>query len=262
MQNLAAGADIASAATVDLTADTGNSPRITGVVATSAVTMNTAQWCLVVADGAWPLTYNATTNKISGSASYTLTAGDMVLYHKDLSGIVHGFIIKADGTAVVAFTPTAANALSGSVIQVVNTITGAVATGTTILPHDDTIPQNTEGDQYMSLAVTPGNANNKLRIDVVLNGAFSVSGYRFGVALFQDTTAGALAAVSKLYTNAGVSDTNSFTHYMTAGTTSTTTFKVRAGVNTAGTLTFNGETGARLFGCVMASSITITEIKV
>ena len=99
---LAAGANIASAATVDLTAATGNSPRITGVVATSAVTMNTGQWCLVVADGAWPLTYNATTNKISGSASYTLTAGDMVLYHKDLSGIVHGFIIKADGTAVAA----------------------------------------------------------------------------------------------------------------------------------------------------------------
>lgn len=98
----AAGADIASAATINLTAATGNSPRITGTTATSAVTMNTGQWCLVVANAAWPLTYHATTNKISGGASYTLTAGDQVLYHKDLSGIVHGFIMKADGTAVVA----------------------------------------------------------------------------------------------------------------------------------------------------------------
>jgi hypothetical protein len=49
------------------------------------------------------------------------------------------------------------------------------------------------------------------------------------------------------------------THYMTAGTTSATTFKVRGGVN-AGTLTFNGEVGARLFGGVCASSITVTEI--
>ena len=101
LRNQAAGADIASAATVDLTAATGNSPRITGVVATSAVTMNPGQWCLVVANAAWPLTYHATTNKISGGASYTLAAGDQVLYHKDLSGIVHGFIMKADGTAVV-----------------------------------------------------------------------------------------------------------------------------------------------------------------
>ncbi len=97
----AAGANIASAATIDLTAATGNSPRITGTVATSAVTMNTGQWCLVIANGAWPLTYNATTNKISGSADRTLAAGDHVLYHKDLSGVVHGFIMKADGTAVV-----------------------------------------------------------------------------------------------------------------------------------------------------------------
>lgn len=100
LQNWAAGADIASAATVDLTAATGNSPRITGTTATSAVTMNAGQICLVVADAAWPLTYHATTNKINGGASYTLTAGDMVLYSKDNSGVVHGFIIKADGTPV------------------------------------------------------------------------------------------------------------------------------------------------------------------
>ncbi len=98
----AAGANIASAATIDLTAATGNSPRITGTTPTSAVTMNTGQWCLVISDGAWPLTYNATTNKISGGVDRTLAAGDRVLYHKDASGIVHGFIMKADGTAVVS----------------------------------------------------------------------------------------------------------------------------------------------------------------
>jgi len=58
---------------------------------------------LVVADGALPLTYNATTNKLnSAAANVTLAAGDMVLYSKDLSGIVHGNIIKADGTSVVS----------------------------------------------------------------------------------------------------------------------------------------------------------------
>lgn len=98
----AAGADIASAATINLTTATGNSPRITGTTATSAVTMNTGQWALVVADAAWPLTYNATTNKLNGGVSHTCVAGDMVLYNKDLSGVVHGYIIKANGTPVVA----------------------------------------------------------------------------------------------------------------------------------------------------------------
>lgn len=98
--NLAAGADIASAATVDLTAATGNFPRITGTTPTSAVTMNSGQLMLVVADGAWPLTYHATTNKIStGGIDYTCTAGDVILYYKDLSGVVHGVIFSDERLA-------------------------------------------------------------------------------------------------------------------------------------------------------------------
>lgn len=102
-----AGANIASAATIDLTAATGNCPRITGTTATSAVTMNTGQQMIVVADGAWPLTYHATTNKLNtGGTNYTCAAGDIIIYHKDLSGVVHGRIIRANGTAVV-FNETA-----------------------------------------------------------------------------------------------------------------------------------------------------------
>ena len=100
--NFAAGADIASAATIDLTAATGNCPRITGTTATSAVTMNTGEQVLVVADGAWPLTYHATTNKLSTGVSYTCTAGDVVLYYKDLSGVVHGQIISGSTTFISA----------------------------------------------------------------------------------------------------------------------------------------------------------------
>lgn len=105
--NQAAGANIASAATVDLTAATGNSPRITGITATSAFTMNTGQQMWLVADGAWPLTYHATTNKINGGVSYTCAAGDRIHVVKDLSGVIQTTVFKADGTAVVgaeAFT--------------------------------------------------------------------------------------------------------------------------------------------------------------
>lgn len=97
--NLAAGADIASAATINLTEATGNCPRITGTTPTSEVIMNLGQPMFVVADGEWPLTYNATTNNINtGGANYTCTPGDVILYYKDLSGVVHGCIQQLNGT--------------------------------------------------------------------------------------------------------------------------------------------------------------------
>jgi len=149
---------------------------------------------------------------------------------------------------------------AGATVQVVNTQTGASTTGTTTIPDDDTIPQNTEGDQYMTLAITPTSATNKLKIDVVFMGESSTAA-AFTVALFQDSTANALAA-SYVDTNTNIAFVNTFSHYMTSGTTSATTFKVRAGSGSAGTTTFNGNQSSRKLGGVMASSITITEIKV
>ena len=156
--------------------------------------------------------------------------------------------------------PTRAQLPSGSVLQVVNSSTGAVATGTTLIPSDDTIPQNTEGDQYMSLAVTPTSATNNLRIDVVVQCSSSAGGGRMMAALFQDSTANALAVSTQGFIDANKPMMLSFTHYMTAGTTSATTFKVRVGAAQAGTTTFNGVSGGRLYGGVSSSSITIMEI--
>jgi len=81
------------------------------------------------------------------------------------------------------------------------------------------------------------------------------------VALFQDATANALAAAVQRGANGAMTGT-AFTHWMTAGTTSATTFRVRAGPSTAGTYTFNGAAGARYFGGVTPSSITIIEYQV
>jgi hypothetical protein len=112
----------------------------------------------------------------------------------------------------------------------------------------------------MTATITPGNSSNRLRIDVTVFCASS-----FGdmvVALFQDSTANALAAGGHdIINRANAMIEISFSHYMTAGTTSATTFKVRGGQSNGGsTFTFNGDNGARLFGGVMSSSITVTEI--
>lgn len=148
---------------------------------------------------------------------------------------------------------------AGAVLQVVNTQTGAMSTGSTTIPNDDTIPQSTEGFEVMQLAITPKASTNKLRIDVVVNVASAASGNVIA-ALFQNSTANALAAVSEYTATTNGNIRLVFSHFMTAGTTSATTFKVRVGCNNVGTVTFNGASGARLYGGVMASSITITEI--
>lgn len=174
----------------------------------------------------------------------------------------HGYLKKLSGTAT-EFMNGAGNwatpSGSGTVVQVVNTQTGAVATGTTTIPMDDTIPQNTEGTEFMTLAITPTSSTNKLKIEVQFFFAETAACWTIA-ALFQDSTADALAAgwTFENYVNSGGGI--SFTHYMTAGTTSATTFKVRAGPHSASTLTFNGAGSARFLGGVVASSITISEI--
>ena len=160
-----------------------------------------------------------------------------------------------DASGTIATTATA-----GLVVQVVNVTDGAVATGTTTIPNDDTIPQNTEGDEYMTLAITPTSATNKLLIEAVWVGAHTSTIYET-MALFQDSTADALAAVGD-YRAGNELMTLTLRHYMTSGTTSSTTFKVRVGGSGGNTTTFNGVGGARYYGGICASSITISEITV
>lgn len=148
---------------------------------------------------------------------------------------------------------------SGTIIQTQGNVVSAVATGTTTIPRDDSIPQNTEGDQYLSQSITPRSASNKLTIQVTAHISNSGSSQSMVAALFQDSTAAALAAMNITLQGGTVPDEITFTHIMTAGTTSATTFKVRIGANGASTTTLNGASGARLLGGTMASSIIIFE---
>lgn len=150
--------------------------------------------------------------------------------------------------------------LPGDIIQTVRTDTGAVATGTTVIPYDDTIPQSGEGDQYMSQAITPTATANLLQ--VTTQAALSVSATQNGpaMALFQDANANALAVMAEALDSNATAYPFYLTYSALAGTTSATTFKVRAGPATAATMTFNGVGGARKFGGVMNSFIQVQEI--
>lgn len=178
-----------------------------------------------------------------------------------------GYIESTQATAGTwATTPSVIQTMGpgvrkpGEVVQVAQTATGAVATGTTLMPTDDTIPQITEGDEYMTQAITPTSAINRLEIESQAHISSSVLGASLATAIFQDATASAVAATFTTNTTAGDINSAIVRHTKAAGTTSSTTFRVRSGASTAGTTTFNGTGGGRRLGGVMASYIKVTEV--
>jgi hypothetical protein len=214
------------------------------------------------------LTYGGVTlsNSVTGTGSMVLSASPTFTGTPKFAGATSGTIglvataIAGTNTLTLpAETGTLRSTVStGTVLQVVNYQTGTLATGTTQIPVDNTIPQNTEGTEFMSLAITPKSATSKLKIEVVAQFSGDTTSSSPTVALFQDSTANALAAAavgSLQYIGDKV-----FTHYMTSPGTGTYTFKVRIGQNFAGTITFNGSGSAGLFGGTTPSSITITEV--
>jgi hypothetical protein len=273
---------IASAATTDIGTVAGPTITVSGTATITSLgnSMKQGQRKRIRATGAFTLT-NGANLKLPGSANYVAASGDLLevfcdgtatgnnVYYVEIypvsgKAIVGG--IPAGGTTGQALTKINSTdynvqwaSISGKVAQIVNVETGAVATGSTVMPQDDTIPQNTEGDQYMSLAITPTNASSTLIIQVIANGSLNGTA-NVEAALFQDSTANAIAATSIYFVTASGPNSFVFTHKMTAGTTSATTFKLRIGPSTAATWTFNGLAGVRLFAGLNSSSITITEI--
>lgn len=151
-----------------------------------------------------------------------------------------------------------ASALRPTVVQVVSTQTGE-ACSISYIPVDDSVPQSTEGTEVMSLTISPTDADNTLKIDVVV---FATAFNMIVAALFKNLVPDALAAGWDAGDNYGAGHIF-FSHYMTAGTTEPITFSLRMGRGASdGGGGFNGDSdGTRRLGGVLASSITITETR-
>jgi len=129
---------------------------------------------------------------------------------------------------------------------------------TTQIPLDDTIPQNTEGTQILSAAITPKTATNKVRIRISGAGALSSNG-SFIVALY-GSGANALGAwvINAPTTNVQVPYSFEFEH--SPASLSPQTYTVRSGPTSALTLRMNGTSSARLLGGASRCTITLEEI--
>jgi len=214
------------------------------------------------------LTYTSTAEGGAGGADsahtiYSTTARTGVAVS------VLGYIdIQTGGTAgnwsnapiqVQVLTPSTPR--SGHIIQRQVSSSTATAGGTTAMPFDDTIPQNTEGTQFLTCSITPKHAADLLWITHA--GTYSTGGAAdVTIALFQDSTANALAAVGT-YRGAGDQmGTNALVYVTQAGTTSSTTFKIRAGAHGGQNVQLNGKGvgSTRVYGGVAYSALVVTEM--
>jgi hypothetical protein len=144
---------------------------------------------------------------------------------------------------------------TNKLIQRVVTENTTYSAHTTTFPEDDTIPQNTEGAQIMTRAITPTATDTRLLITISVE-LFNGSGW--GIGLFQDAGANALAATGGISAISARTDRVTFFHEMASGTTSSTTFSVRVGPN-AGTVYINGDQNGRHFGGVLRSYLIVEE---
>ena len=186
--NVNDGADIASATTVDLTVATGNTVRITGTTTITAFTMNAGQQMEIVAVGALPLTYHATTMNINGGVSYTCTANDRLSVFKDGSGVIQVNVTKQDGTPIVGVVTYASQAdyntgtdttkaLNSAILRGNNLVAGTAINTTSGTSHDFTgIPSWAKRITLM-LSDVGTNGSSILQVQIGDSGGVENTGY-------------------------------------------------------------------------------------
>lgn len=121
--NEAQGADISSAATVNLTTATGNYVHITGTTTITAITLAQGAERTVVFDGALTLT-NGASLLLPGSASITTAAGDTAVFRGEAAGVVRCIAyVKKDGSSIVGSATDKIQPITASVAANALTIT-------------------------------------------------------------------------------------------------------------------------------------------
>ena len=242
------------------------------ITLTDAATLGAGWFCDIINKGAGtiPILRATASDTIDGtSADTSIISGESIRYIVNAGAdgfLSHANNIPLDGsvsTSKLADSSVTAAKTTGmqNVIQLVYTQDGTYAGHTTVIPADNTIPQqSTEGSLAMSQTITPTDASNILEIqvhaEISVSGAVNVCG-----ALFRDSTEDALAACLSYNTTGGANRAIDIVHRVVAGSTSSTTFKFHLGPSSTATVYFNGSAGAQQLGGVMASFISVKEYK-
>lgn len=175
-----------------------------------------------------------------------------------LGALLFSLFIASPGFADTFWGPS--GSAGGSIIvQRVSSFSGARQTGATTFAVNTNTPQNTAGDQYYTLSITPSASANILQFQVTVNFSHNNANGRFACAIFQDSTANAIASAATFYAQNDALYILTFQFTMTAGTTSSTTFKLRCGSTVAGTTRINAEGATAIFNGTLNSGLQIIE---
>lgn len=133
----------------------------------------------------------------------------------------------------------------------------------TAIPYDDTIPQITEGKEYLTLAYTPKRADSLLEVEATIPvSSVSTAAVTFAAALFRDATANAITAASWTASSGAATDKHAITvrTVVSAAAASATTFRLRYGPD-SGTAYVGSDAGSAKFSTVRKTTLTVKEIK-
>ena len=181
------------------------------------------------------------------------TALDYFLVYEDSSASLK----RISGTVLAKV-----GAPSGAVLQTVYTEVSTAGNGTTAIPNDDTIPQNTEGTQVITASITPSSSSNKILVTFIGSVSHDATSNTFlTAALFRDSVANAIAAEMNHNGLNTLPSQVAIVKQDSPATTSATTYSVRIGGTVGTTYSWNGFSSARKMGGVMPIVLILQEIK-
>lgn len=193
-QNEVKGADVASAATINLTTATGNLVHITGTTTITAITIPSGADRTLVFDGVLTLTHNATTLILPTGANITTAAGDSCVVRGDGSG----------NARVVSYQRANGNALAATNAALV--LIAGPLTPTAAANVDFLSTFNSTYDDYLIVidGIRPA-ANDRLKLRYAVAGAAVTTSSYFNTQFGTNATAADHILVStSTFTTAGI----------------------------------------------------------
>ena len=151
----------------------------------------------------------------------------------------------------------------GGIVQIVHKDYRDFFSTTALIPLDDTIPQNTEGEEVFTQGITPKFNTSKILITCVLNISNSSASNLHTGAIFRDSVADSIAAGWALAAGANAPNSPMVINFLDSpATTSAVTYKVRVGYSagSSSTIQVNGGSGTRYLGGALASGMTLMEV--
>lgn len=196
---------------------------------------------------------------IAAKGSGVVKLGSLALPSSSSAGDI-GKYLTTDGAGTVSFGQ------AGGVLQIVNSQTTTGTTGSTSgIPIDDTIPQSTEGNEIVTVSITPTNDATTLIVlaEALMSGDSSTAaGETLVLSLFKDSETDALACGGYALTDNDYMQIVPLTYSMTSGTTSSITFKLRGGIDSSssGEFMYNRDSLGDRYSTTSITQLTVLEV--